>query len=344
MVIKAYMIRIIYLLVTILFFLFGCERSQTVKVDTGNQILDALLQDVDRSVINLDQVELDTLVAEKEYKLEYHDSDKDRLPEFLGTIADLQILDENILVADRQQSLIWVMDQNGYWKQTVGGDGEGPGEFRHLFKIMSNSNRVYALDRSSTRVQVYDYQLNLKDTFSQKVSGISAEQFTLSDDYLFYPSDPFTDSLLVKVRSTTIPYQDVHSLLPALVPAGQQPAAYNTYHSNSNRRGTFVTTYAGTPYLLIFGDDFELDHYIKFESSFYTDLANPSLKPVSSNQLMQTGEPPVPGVKSFIYNLKILEDETIYFLVDNILFRLTREVGGGYDIKKGWVFKYETRF
>lgn len=337
--INAYMTWVIHLLVILLFFLFGCERSQTVKVDTGNEILDALLQDVDHSVINLDQVELDTLVAEKENILGYRDSDNDRLPEFLGTIADLLILDETILVADRQQNLIWEMDLQGFWKQVQGNEGEGPGEFRNLFKILSNSTRVYAIDRSNAKIQVYDHQLTNKGMFSQAVFGISDEQFSVSDDYIFYPSDPFSDSLLVKVRSANMPWKEEDSFLPALIPAGQQPAAYNTFHSHSNSRGNFVATYAGTPYLFIFNDDFKLEHYIRFESSFYTELENPSLNPVSSSQLMQAGEPPVPGVKSFIYNLKVSENETIYFLVDSTLFRLTRGSRGGYDIQRGWVMK-----
>lgn len=331
------------MLVALLFFLIGCERSQTVKVDTGNEILDALLQDVDHSVINLDQVELDTLIAEKENILGYRDSDNDRLPEFLGTIADLLILDETIIVADRQQNLIWEMDLQGAWKETAGNEGDGPGEFRNLFKILSNSTRLYAIDRSNARIQVYDHQLTIMDMFSQSIFGISDEQFAVSEDYFFYPSDPFSDSLLVKVRSANMPYQEVNAFLPALISAGHQPAAYNTYHAHSNSRGEFVVTYAGTPYLLIYSEDLELEHYIKFDSSFYADLENPSLEPVSSNQLMESGEPPVPGVRSFIYNLKVSENETIYFLVDSTLFRLTRGSRGGYDIQRGWVIKYGTR-
>ena len=76
------------------------------------------------------------------------------------------ILDENayavslslhFFLMDRQDRRIQIYDRNGGFLKTIGGLGEGPGEFRYLSGIRLDENRLYALDPMASRLSLFDH-------------------------------------------------------------------------------------------------------------------------------------------------------------------------------------------
>jgi hypothetical protein len=90
-------------------------------------------------------------------------------PYMFGPIAGLAATDDRIYVADDLRFAVRVYDQEGRHLFDFGREGEGPGEFDHIEGIAVDPNgRV--LVQSRTRVNVFDLDGNLLDTWSYRAA------------------------------------------------------------------------------------------------------------------------------------------------------------------------------
>ncbi|MES2304845.1 MAG: 6-bladed beta-propeller [Gemmatimonadota bacterium] len=62
----------------------------------------------------------------------------------------------DLLVLDRRPASIKVFAPDGSWLRTIGREGAGPGEFRNRALIAATAGKVFVLDRSTSRVIVFD--------------------------------------------------------------------------------------------------------------------------------------------------------------------------------------------
>lgn len=93
--------------------------------------------------------------------------------------------DENgrVFIADIQQTEIHVFDSDGSWLQSLGRQGNGPGEFQHIGEIDIVSNQLYAIDAHQRKVNVFSLD-SLKLSHSISLIPQNKSQFEeLSDRF-----------------------------------------------------------------------------------------------------------------------------------------------------------------
>lgn len=77
---------------------------------------------------------------------------------YFGTVSDLDVTtDGKIVIADRQANNLKVLRPDGSLLDTLGGSGEGPGEFQMLSSIqVGRGDSIYAQDLQQSRLTVFD--------------------------------------------------------------------------------------------------------------------------------------------------------------------------------------------
>ncbi|WP_146110097.1 hypothetical protein [Salinibacter sp. 10B] len=86
---------------------------------------------------------------------------------YFGRMADVAVADDGrIYVADVEARHVKVLSPNGVLQDTVGTQGEGPGEFRHPLKLgLARGDSLYVLDGADGRVHVFTPELTFERTF-----------------------------------------------------------------------------------------------------------------------------------------------------------------------------------
>jgi len=89
----------------------------------------------------------------------------------MGQITEVAV-DENgrVLIADRDNSSIYLFDQDGSYVTTIGRAGDGPGEFRTLRNIAAGSGHLHAFDMSQRRITRFDLE-TLQEAGTTALSG-----------------------------------------------------------------------------------------------------------------------------------------------------------------------------
>ena len=103
----------------------------------------------------------------------------------------------NIYVADRGDNLIKVYNQDGKFLKTIGRQGQGPGEFGHINKILIDKNDIlYTTDARLRRLSIFDIEGNYKNSYSFAAMEKFPTDFFVVDDGNFI--------LLQNVRSSDL--------------------------------------------------------------------------------------------------------------------------------------------
>ncbi len=91
----------------------------------------------------------------------------------MGQIAEVAV-DNNgrVFIADRDNSSIYLFDQDGSYVTTIGGAGDGPGEFRSLRNIAADSGYLHAFDMSQRRIS----RFGLKSFEVAGTTGLSGDE------------------------------------------------------------------------------------------------------------------------------------------------------------------------
>ncbi|MEM7414079.1 MAG: 6-bladed beta-propeller [Gemmatimonadota bacterium] len=93
--------------------------------------------------------------------------------ETFGEIAGAAFdADGNLYLMDRQASLITVIDRDGNYVRTIGGPGEGPGEFRMALSFtVSREGRAIVLDMGHRSYQLFDPTGEFERMVAMDLSG-----------------------------------------------------------------------------------------------------------------------------------------------------------------------------
>jgi len=76
---------------------------------------------------------------------------------YIGSMAGVAVADDGTLyLADRTEAVIHIYSESGEYQTTIGGKGEGPGEFLSISSIKLHEGELFALDTQQQRVSVFD--------------------------------------------------------------------------------------------------------------------------------------------------------------------------------------------
>ena len=102
----------------------------------------------------------DTLVYELSPRLVLGENDLDENSSF-GAISAVRFLDDGrIAVLDRYACGARVFSPSGEYLQTIGGPGEGPGEFANPNSMAALNDRIVIIDKWALRASLFDQQGN----------------------------------------------------------------------------------------------------------------------------------------------------------------------------------------
>lgn len=101
--------------------------------------------------------------------------------------------DGDIFILDSGNNRIQRFDKNGYFLDTIGRKGQGPGEFQTPYDITSKKNKLFVADYGNRRVQCLDR--NGRYIFGFQVRGSFIRISVDSKDNIYLPY--YTDKFLV---------------------------------------------------------------------------------------------------------------------------------------------------
>lgn len=111
---------------------------------------------------------------------------------YIGSMAGVAVMDDGTLfLADRTEAVIHIYDASGEYQTSIGGKGEGPGEFLSVSSVRLNDGELFALDTQQQRVSVFDAEeLNYLQSYSlvgdaNDLSGFPLAAEPLSGDRFF---------------------------------------------------------------------------------------------------------------------------------------------------------------
>ncbi len=325
------------ILCLILPFLSCCTSDEIVIPQTENEVFNQLLMEAPATIIDLDEMPVDTLIIRPEHVLGTETSSFFSEPVFLGFPVNSFIkIDDSLYVAHREK--IYVMDEEGIWQRSVGRQGRGPGEFASTLKIANNSKYIIALDYWNGRIQVFDHDLNLLFIQDKNLYDSTFwRNFSLTDNFLYLGLIPNSNDDLIEIYGIDNFENQIETFWPKIIPNGLQPGPYNGIIIDVNNYNNIALTNQGLPYLFLLNSDRSIEQVLYFESTNYRELENPSAKPI---RVEGNTEHDLPGVKSFIQHMKINDDGSIYFTVRNNLYQLVM-IENQYHLKRAWHFVFE---
>lgn len=77
----------------------------------------------------------------------------------MGGIRDIAVDDSGrVFISDTQQKTIHVFSPDGQFIQNLGRSGSGPGEFRHIFPMKIQGDKLFAFDPTFYRLNFYSLE------------------------------------------------------------------------------------------------------------------------------------------------------------------------------------------
>lgn len=327
--------------ITLLYILLvQCSADVSEIPQTDNETFNRLLQKAPATIIDLDNIPVDTIKITSNQMLGTESSDFFSEPVYLQPpMTSLILQKDSVYVVNRQK--IFVMDNDGVWQRSVGGQGNGPGEYNSYVNIASNSTQIFGFDYGNSRIHVYDKELNLIRSI-KKLMHLQphSKNYFVSDDRLFMGIYPYPNNNLIGIYSLNDLENEVETFWPKIIPNGMQPAPYNNILFDVNTKNTIAITNPGLPYLFLLGPDLNIEHILYFDSSYYEEFDNPSAIPaqkIKNRQNRQTRLGLPPGVQSFISNLQLDDDRSIYFRVGLNLYKIIID-DNTYRLSRAWHF------
>lgn len=159
--------------------------------DTQAQYL-PLQADLD-TLRNISKVDLS---AEPVHSVQFTDpvvfNDSDMI---IGRISSVTV-DSNghVYIADSDQLTIHRFRDDGFFIESIGRDGEGPGEFRSLTKLRYRDGKVYALDRNQNRITAFSTD-SLRDietiSLSSESQSAGSNLRSMPEEFFVLPGNRF---------------------------------------------------------------------------------------------------------------------------------------------------------
>lgn len=133
--------------IAVIFFLFVTACSSETRPDVPEDV--ASLENV--AVYSGDAAPLHDITFERQARF----GDTDDI--YIGSMAGVTVTDDGTLfLADRTEAVVHVYNTSGEYQSTIGGKGEGPGEFLSISSIRLYNDELFVLDTQQQRVSVFD--------------------------------------------------------------------------------------------------------------------------------------------------------------------------------------------
>ena len=162
---------------------------------------------------------------------------------YFGAIVDMDVTaDGRMVVADRKAKNLKILGPDGSLIDTLGGPGEGPGEFQSLMTVqVARGDSVYA----------YDYRQARMTVFAPSEPYSVARNVTISGDHGFAIYLMLVDDTFVGAFSTGIgsPDEGVHSASPRM---------WRLVRSTGTPADTLLQARRGKMAITAIGDGFRL--------------------------------------------------------------------------------------
>jgi hypothetical protein len=135
------MIRYLTLFPLVIVLLFSCTSAPEVEIPDEIASLENL------TVISTSISEVPELHIERVTR--YGDTDE----VIIGRMGVVAVDDVGrVYIADNSRNLIHVYEPNGSYLTQIGGEGDGPGEFRWITSVVPHGDFIHVMDRSSMRI------------------------------------------------------------------------------------------------------------------------------------------------------------------------------------------------
>ncbi|MFV1988436.1 MAG: hypothetical protein ACC682_14235 [Gemmatimonadota bacterium] len=95
-----------------------------------------------------------------------------------GPIAVVPSGESTLLIADRSWESILMVDRSGRLLRKVGRAGDGPGEFRMIWRIGASEGRFWVVDVRTSRISVFDEGGDFEHTFRGDGDAVGIDGFT----------------------------------------------------------------------------------------------------------------------------------------------------------------------
>jgi len=193
-----------FLVILLLVAVIGCTGS-----DRKIQAPDHILEMENVTIFTSEDIEsADTLSLVPEQV--FRDTDENPITRFGTVIADDF---GRVLIGDSQQQVIHVFQQDGHYLGKIGGEGDGPGEFRWVGGMNIHDNRLFAYDVNGRRVNLFELGSDARNLPEYKVAivigGESWDSFPepgfMNPGFQSVKSD---GSLLLTSRTSPILYRE----------------------------------------------------------------------------------------------------------------------------------------
>lgn len=112
---------------------------------------------------------------------------------FEGVSQAFRLDDGTIVVADRLASRISLFDPTGVFVRSLGGRGEGPGEFQILQYVWARGDTIWASDSMLSRISVFDRGGDVLETIPVEVApgtGYATPQTQFADGAILVSNAP----------------------------------------------------------------------------------------------------------------------------------------------------------
>jgi len=245
-----------------------------------------------------------------------------------GQLVSFVAFNNHVYVADQTNQRIYKITHDNRLDRVIGGRGRGPGEFLDLFHLSATENYLFAQDRNQLKTIVFNKRLEVVAELPTGNSGVVAagQKFTI------VPGGFSSDHFFGVIESKP-PFAQVGEFLTHVIPAGMQPSGYRFSRAVTNRRGDFLITINGLPYLFLFDNNLNHLQTIKLDGEMIQSriALNPKPEPVQHVDIHRG------GVHNIIGGMYLTETRDILFGIGQTLYRL-EFVDGVYRFKNGYQF------
>jgi outer membrane protein assembly factor BamB len=291
-----------------------------------------MLEAAPHSIIDLDAMAADTLVATRENQLGHQTApeldEKVRLSKAVSIIS----IGDTLYVADSDQHTIFALTKEGTWVDRIGREGRGPGEFSLIYGLFVNEHHIYALDMNNGEIDVFDHSFRYQKSFPYFTVSGRHNTIAVSNKWLLAPAMMNNQTLITQYDAVQ-PFDTLDTLLQPIVPRGYHPMAQNRFIVDATPSGDYVLSFPGLPYLFVFDAQHHQTHTIYLTDDYFDTLDNPSLEPVKN------ADPMSMGVRSMLNAVYLESNGSIWISVKNQLYELVPE-DNEYSLKRSIIMPY----
>ncbi|MGM0586818.1 MAG: 6-bladed beta-propeller [Bacteroidota bacterium] len=312
--------------------LTACQSSpQTIPLTESN-VLNKMVKAAPQSIIDLDAIPVDTLVATRENQLGHKTASHLEEKVLLSKPNSIEKIGKKLYVSDFDQNSIFVMNDQGTWIDWLGRKGHGPGEFFGMGGIFSNAKHIYVIDPNNTEIDVFDHNFKFENSFNYLTMGGFYPNATASNHWILTPA-PMNSNVLINQNSVVEPFDSLGTVFEPIVPRDFHPMAQNRFDIDATLDGDYVLAFRGVPYLFMFDKDHQQTHSIYLQADYFDTIDNPTLEP------RKNADPMSMGIKMLVNRVYLESDGSLWLQIKNQLYKLVPE-GDQYTLKRSIIMPY----